>query len=289
MAARHIRQVRGRYTARRHALAWLGHTVFFALPWLRWRGASILALPGVAWLLALAIVVALIAAAGAVVGRLWCGYACPHTAYAALFLSIERRIEGNRSTRIRRAAAPLALPNLCRKIFKHGAWLMVALLSGFTLAAYRMPAPELLRLLLHGGAPAVAVVTLCAYAAMAYVHGGLQREFLCRYLCPLAPMQRAMLNRCTLVVGYDATRGEPRGLQNAKQRAKRGVAAPLGDCLDCTLCLQVCPTGDDIRAGWRGDCLGCGACIDACDAVMDKRGLRRGLIRYARLDQSGQS
>jgi polyferredoxin len=261
MAARHIRQVRGRYTARRHALAWLGHTVFFALPWLRWRGASILALPGVAWLLALAIVVALIAAAGAVVGRLWCGYACPHTAYAALFLSIERRIEGNRSTRIRRAAAPLALPNLCRKIFKHGAWLMVALLSGFTLAAYRMPAPELLRLLLHGGAPAVAVVTLCAYAAMAYVHGGLQREFLCRYLCPLAPMQRA----------------------------KRGVAAPLGDCLDCTLCLQVCPTGDDIRAGWRGDCLGCGACIDACDAVMDKRGLRRGLIRYARLDQSGQS
>lgn len=291
-----VREITGRYTARRHAVAGLGHAIFLALPWLHWHGKPMLSFdlaagaacvaghafvspwPALAWLLALVLGMALILVAGTVVGRLWCGYACPHTAYAALYLWIERRIEGRHSVRVRRAAAPLAWRNLVAKAFKHGVWLAVALLSGFALAAYFTPAPALLHALLAGRAGAGAIAPLTAYAATAYVNAGLQRPFLCNYLCPLAPLQQAVLRRGTVVVAYDGARGEPRGLRNARRDGAR-----LGDCLDCTLCVQVCPTGDDIRAGLRGGCLGCGACIDACDRVMDKRGLRRGLIRYVSL------
>jgi cytochrome c oxidase accessory protein FixG len=210
-----------------------------------------------------------------VAGRVWCGFACPQTVYTEVFLWIERRIEGARSARIRLDRQPWTLEKVLKKGAKHAAWGVVALWTGFSFVAYFTPLKSLV-----GEIGAFAVgpwegFWILFYAFATYGNAGWMREQVCKYMCPYARFQSSMFDHDTLVISYDAKRGEPRG--PGGKLALDGA----GDCIDCSMCVQVCPTGIDIRNGLQYECIGCAACVDSCNSVMDKIGKPRGLIRYA--------
>ncbi|MFZ6767181.1 cytochrome c oxidase accessory protein CcoG [Undibacterium sp. Di26W] len=213
----------------------------------------------------------------AIAGRLFCGYACPQTVYTEIFLWIEAKIEGERNARIKLDASPLSARKFSLKFLKHFLWITLALWTGFTFVGYFTPIREL--------AIGVGNFTLgpwetfwfLFYGFATYGNAGWMREQVCKYMCPYARFQSAMFDKDTLIVTYDTARGDPRGSRNKKVDYK---AAGLGDCVDCGICVQVCPTGIDIRDGLQYECIACGACIDGCDQVMDKMGYERGLIRY---------
>ena len=288
------RAVSGALARWRLALIVLTQCVFAGTPWLTWNGRqAVLFDPGGRELHVFGVVfglrdvvylpIVLIVCTFAlflftvVAGRLWCGFACPQMVYAEIFLWIERRIEGDRLARIRLDAAPWSPGKFATKALKHGAWLTMALWTGYTCVGYLAPIRDL-------GARAAAFdltggeafwILVLGFAA--YGNAGWLRERVCTSACPYARLQSLMFDRDTLVIAYDAGRGEPRGARsvNANLRA-RG----LGDCIDCRICMQVCPTGIDIRQGLQYECIGCAACVDGCDQVMDKMGYARGLIRY---------
>ncbi|GAO23509.1 cytochrome c oxidase accessory protein [Alicycliphilus sp. B1] len=210
----------------------------------------------------------------ATAGRLWCGFACPQTVYTEIFLWLERRIEGERSARLRLDASGWTFEKLWKRTAKHGAWIFVSLWTGFTFVGYFVPIRQLggELLALQGWQ----IFWTLFYGLATYGNAGFLREQVCKYMCPYARFQSAMFDKDTLIVTYDAQRGEPRGA-----RGKNGAPAGQGDCIDCTLCVQVCPVGIDIRDGLQYECIGCGLCIDACNSVMDKVGLPLGLIRLA--------
>lgn len=291
----YVRETAGYYSNWRWALVWLTQLVFYGLPWLRWSGRPLLlfdldasryylfgfvlgsedSIYLAAWLI---IGVLMLALTTAKVGRIWCGFACPHSIYTEIFMWIERRIEGGRSARMQLDNAPLSLRKFRKKVLKHGVWGALAFWTGLTFAAYFTPMNVLLEELQSLALGPWQWFGIFAYGLLAYVNAGWLRERVCRTICPYSRFQRALSDRDTLVVTYDAQRGEPRGLRNAKSMARN---LTRGDCVDCTLCVQVCPSGNDIRQGFAHDCLGCAACIDACNLVMDKIGAPRGLIRYA--------
>ncbi|MES2149429.1 MAG: cytochrome c oxidase accessory protein CcoG [Pseudomonadota bacterium] len=286
---RYVRAAQGRFQRWRWAAVWLTQLLYFGLPWIELDGAPLLQVDlgaqclrlyhlvlwpqELIYLCCLALSAAgLLFLGGTLVTRPWCGFACPHTVYTELFMWIERRIEGGSSLRRQRDAAPRSVATLARKLAKHGAWLLLAAAIGVTLVGYFTPVRELLRRAPSGWEG----FWMGAYATLAYVNAGTMRERYCRFVCPYARFQSVMQDAATRLIRYDAGRGEPRGLRNRKQHARQ-----LGDCLDCTLCVQVCPSGIDIRRGQQYDCIGCAACIDACDQVMARRGLARGLVGYA--------
>ena len=213
----------------------------------------------------------------AIAGRLFCGYACPQTVYTEIFMWIENKIEGDRNARMKLDAAPMSADKLRKKTLKHGAWLALALWTGFTFVGYFTP--------IHTLADEVFTFTLgpwetfwfLFYGFATYGNAGFMREQVCKYMCPYARFQSAMFDRDTLIVTYDTERGEPRGGRNKKVDYK---AQGLGSCVDCNICVQVCPTGIDIRDGLQYECIACGACIDGCDQVMEKMNYPKGLIRY---------
>jgi cytochrome c oxidase accessory protein FixG len=213
----------------------------------------------------------------AVAGRLFCGYACPQTVYTEIFMWVEKQIEGDRQARLRLDAGPLTVKKVLRKTAKHLVWLVIALWTGFTFVGYFTPIQTLMA--------EMATFTLgpwewfwfLFYGFVTYGNAGFMREQVCKYMCPYARFQSAMFDKDTLIVTYDAERGEPRGGRSKKDDYK---AEGLGACVDCSICVQVCPTGIDIRNGLQYECIACGACIDGCDEVMDKMGYERGLIRY---------
>jgi cytochrome c oxidase accessory protein FixG len=211
-----------------------------------------------------------------VAGRVWCGYACPQTVYTEIFLWIERRIEGNRSARIRLDRQPWTAEKVAKRGAKHLAWGLVALWTGFTFVGYFTPVRELGQAALGFRLGPWETFWVLFYGFATYGNAGWMREQVCKYMCPYARFQSAMFDRDTLIVSYDAARGEPRGVVKAE-----GKAEAKGDCIDCSMCVQVCPTGIDIRKGLQYECIGCAACIDACDSVMDKVARPHGLIRYA--------
>jgi cytochrome c oxidase accessory protein FixG len=213
----------------------------------------------------------------AVAGRLWCGYACPQTVYTEIFLWIEKKVEGDRSARMRRDAGPWSVEKVIRKGGKHFLWLLVALWTGFTFVGYFTPIKELGVEFLQMGMSSWEVFWTFFYGLATYGNAGFMREQVCKHMCPYARFQSAMFDKDTLIVTYDAQRGEPRGSRSRKADAG---ALNLGACVDCTLCVQVCPTGIDIRKGLQYECIGCGACADVCDTVMDKMGYARGLVKY---------
>jgi cytochrome c oxidase accessory protein FixG len=213
----------------------------------------------------------------AVAGRLWCGYACPQTVYTEIFLWIEKKVEGDRSARMRRDALPLSLNKLSRKTTKHLLWLLVALWTGFTFVGYFTPIKELGLEFLQMNMSSWEVFWTFFYGFATYGNAGFMREQVCKHMCPYARFQSAMFDKDTLIVTYDDARGEPRG---ARSRKADPTALNLGSCVDCSLCVQVCPTGIDIRKGLQYECIGCGACVDVCDTVMDKMGYARGLVKY---------
>ncbi len=288
----YIREVKGWWASWRWAFVFLTQIIFYGAPWLQWndRQAVLLHLverkfylfglvlwPQDIFYLALLLIISAYALFlfTAVAGRLFCGYACPQTVYTEIFMWIENRIEGDRSARMKLDKGPMTARKFRLKLTKHVVWLAISLWTGFTLVAYFTPTKELLAALpfdLSGWE----LFWTFFYGGFCYMQAGFLREQVCKYMCPYARFQGVMFDPDTLVITYDPERGEPRGAR------KKGAesTAPLGDCVECGLCVAVCPTGIDIRNGQQYECIGCGACIDVCDPVMDKVGKPHGLIRY---------
>lgn len=275
-------------------MVWLTQLVFYGLPWLTWGdrpmvlfdlGARRFYLFGLVlypqdfiYLTALLVISALsLFLFTAVAGRLWCGFTCPQTVYTELFLWIEKKVEGDRSARLRLDQGRWTFEKLGKKTLKQLLWLAVAAWTGFTFVGYFVPIRGLaVELAALQGSWQIFWVLFYGFAT--YGNAGYMREQVCKYMCPYARFQSAMFDKDTLIVSYDGMRGEPRG-PRSKKVDHRGQG--LGDCIDCKLCVQVCPTGIDIRNGLQYECIGCGLCVDACNNVMDKVGYSRGLIRFA--------
>jgi cytochrome c oxidase accessory protein FixG len=215
-----------------------------------------------------------------VVGRAWCGYACPQTVWTDLFLVVERFIEGDRNARIKLDAAPWTVRKLVLRLSKHLIWIVIAIATGGAWIFYFADAPTLLKNFVALQAPFIAYATVAVLTATTYVFGGLMREQVCIYMCPWPRIQAAMLDEDSLVVTYNDWRGEPRSAGTKKAAA---VGLSVGDCVDCNACVAVCPTGIDIRNGQQMECITCALCIDACDGVMEKIGKEKGLISYSTL------
>jgi len=213
----------------------------------------------------------------AIAGRLFCGYACPQTVYTEIFMWVEAKIEGDRGARMKLDQAPMSLNKFRRKFTKHFIWLAIALWTGFTFVGYFTPIQTLATEVFSFRLGPWETFWFLFYAFATYGNAGFMREQVCKYMCPYARFQSAMFDKDTLIVTYDTERGEPRGSRNKKVDYK---AEGMGSCVDCNICVQVCPTGIDIRNGLQYECIACGACIDGCDQVMDKMGYERGLIRY---------
>ena len=289
------RAVHGIFARWRVACVILTQVVFYGLPWLSWNGRQavlfdlgarkfhILGL--VFWPQDLIILTGLLVISAlslflftAVAGRLWCGYACPQTVYTEMFMWIERKIEGDRTRRMQLDQSRWGTRKLALKASKHAVWLAIALWTGFTFVGYFTPIQTLVQEVVTGSLNAWQTFWILFYAGATYGNAGYLREQVCKYMCPYARFQSVMFDSDTLIVTYDPLRGEPRGPRSRKLDHR---AAGLGDCVDCTICVQVCPVGIDIRKGLQYECIGCAACIDGCDQVMDKMGYPRGLIRYS--------
>ncbi len=288
------RAVSGWFASWRWALVFFTQLIYYGLPWLQVNGRQALLFDlearkfyvfgWVFWpqdVVFLAVLLVLSALAlflfTAVAGRLFCGYACPQTVYTEIFMWVEARVEGDRVARMKLDRAPWSARKVALKSGKHLAWAAIALWTGFTFVGYFTPIAELGNSVLTFSLGPWETFWVLFYGFATYGNAGWLREQVCTYMCPYARFQSVMFDRDTLVITYDQQRGDPRG-----KRGKSVVprAAGLGDCIDCKICVQVCPTGIDIRDGLQYQCIGCAACIDACDQVMDKMSYPRGLIRY---------
>jgi cytochrome c oxidase accessory protein FixG len=290
----HPRQVHGLFAALRVAavLALLG--IFYGVPWLQWgeRQAVLFDLPArkfylfglVLWPQDFLFLTGLLVLAAlslffftTLAGRLWCGYACPQTVWTETFLWMERLVEGDRMAQLRLERAPMSLHKARLIATKQTLWVSFSLFTGFSFVGYFTPIRELGHEVATLSLGSWETFWLLFYGFATYGNAGFMREQVCKYMCPYARFQSAMFDANTLIVSYDKARGEPRGSRRAGSDAR---AQGLGDCINCSMCVQVCPTGIDIRNGLQYECIGCSACIDACDQVMDKVGAPRGLVRY---------
>ena len=291
------REAKGRYATWRWVCVWLTQLAFYGLPWLNWNGRQALLFDlttrkfyifGVVlwpqdfiYLAALLIIAAyLLFLVTAIAGRVWCGFSCPQTVYTEIFLWVERKIEGTRSARMALDRQGPSVRKTGKKVAKHLAWGAIALWTGFTFVGYFTPIQDLVQEVRTFNFGPWEWFWILFYSLATYGNAGWLREQVCKYMCPYARFQSAMFDQDTLIITYDDKRGEPRGALN-KKAAKDGTQARLGDCIDCTMCVQVCPTGIDIRNGLQYECIGCAACVDACNSVMDKVERPRGLIRYS--------
>jgi len=288
------REVKGRYQSLRTLAVFTLLGLYYLLPWIHWdqRQAILFDLPArkfyifglIFWpqdffYLALLLILAALSLFffTALAGRLWCGYACPQTVWTEVFLWMEKWTEGDRSKRMKLDAGPWNREKILRKTAKQLLWVGFAAFTGFTFVGYFTPIEVLGRELVHLNLGSWELFWIVFYGIATYGNAGFLREQVCMYMCPYARFQSAMFDRNTLIISYDPERGEPRGGR------KRGVdpkTVNLGDCIDCNLCVQVCPTGIDIRNGLQYECIACAACIDVCNGVMDKMAYPRGLIRY---------
>ena len=291
----YARAVHGWFASWRVALVLLTQLVFYGMPWLVWNGRQAVLFDlgarkfyifgWVFWpqdfifLTALLVISALsLFLFTAVAGRLWCGYACPQTVYTEIFMWIERMVEGDRLQRMRLDKTSAGPRKIALKSLKHAIWIALALWTGLTFVGYFTPIKTLIDEVANLNLGPWEAFWILFYGFATYGNAGWMREQVCKYMCPYARFQGVMFDPDTLVITYDAYRGEPRG---SRSRSADPKAAGLGDCVDCGICVQVCPTGIDIRQGLQYECIGCAACIDGCDQVMDKMGYARGLIRYS--------
>jgi cytochrome c oxidase accessory protein FixG len=279
----------------RVALVVITQLVFYGLPWLMWndRQAVLFDLAHrkfyifgiVFWPQDFILLTGMLVIAAlslflftAIAGRLWCGFACPQTVYTQIFLWIEQWVEGDRPSRMKLDQQPLGARKLRLKATKHGLWIALSLWTGVTFVGYFTPIRELLGELAAFSLGPWEWFWVLFYGFATYGNAGWMREQVCKYMCPYARFQSVMFDSDTLVVTYDLNRGEPRG---PRGRSVDHKARGLGDCVDCGICVQVCPTGIDIRNGLQYECIGCGACVDGCNQVMEKVGYPRGLIRFS--------
>ena len=292
----YARSVSGWFSHWRWAMVWATQLVYYGLPWLsindrqamlfdlaarRFYIFNLVLYPqDLIYLTGLLVISALsLFLFTAVAGRLWCGYTCPQTVYTEIFMWVERKIEGDRVARIRLDKAPWNAAKLTRKSAKHAAWIAIGLWTGFTFVGYFTPIRELATEVARFSLGPWELFWVLFYGFATYGNAGWMREQVCKYMCPYARFQSAMFDRDTLIVTYDTARGEGRGSRPRSDTPVEYHAKGLGDCIDCTLCVQVCPTGIDIRKGLQYECISCSACIDVCDSVMDKMDYPRGLIR----------
>jgi cytochrome c oxidase accessory protein FixG len=283
----HPRAVHGWFAVWRWLLVWGTQLAFYGAAWLQWNGRQAVLFDiahrkfyifglvfwpqDIIYLTVLLIISALsLFLFTALAGRLWCGYACPQTVYTEIFLWIERTIEGDRNARIKLDKEGLSSRKIFLRGAKHLAWAALALWTGFTFVGYFTPIRELWGEAMSLTTGPWETFWVLFYGFATYGNAGWMREQVCTYMCPYARFQSAMFDKDTLIITYDTVRGEPRGKGEGK-----------GDCVDCSICVQVCPTGIDIREGLQYQCIGCAACIDGCNQVMDKVGKPQGLIRYS--------
>lgn len=290
----HAKAVGGKFNNLRWAVVWLTQIVFYGACWLGWESQGVtrqavlfdiahekfylfglVLWPQDALLLAFVLIIAATALflVTALAGRLFCGFACPQTVYTSIFVWVEAKLEGDHLARLKLDQSPMSWRKAAIKLGKHGVWFLIAAWTGITFVGYFTPIRELLASIADFGTGPWETFWLVFYAAFTYIQAGLARESVCQHMCPYSRFQGVMFDPETANVAYDGQRGEPRNL--------RRHAAGAGDCIDCGVCVQVCPTGIDIRDGLQYQCINCGLCIDACDQVMDKIGTPRGLIRFA--------
>lgn len=294
----HAKRMAGRFRAIKYftALVWL---MFFLGPYLRWEGrqAVLLDIPGRQfhffsttilpqdiWMLSLTLLFLAMTlfAVTAYAGRIFCGYFCFQTVWTDAYTWIEQKLEGNPTRRHKLDQEPWSTKKMSVKVVKHALWLLIALLTGASFAAWFTDAHQLWHDYFALQAHVAAWIVLALFTGGTYLFAGFMREQVCFWLCPYARIQGVMTDRQTIMPTYDFTRGEPRG--KLLKIASTDGGKTRGDCIECFQCVAVCPTGVDIRAGQQEGCITCGLCIDACNKVMDKIARPRGLIRYASLD-----
>ena len=295
----YARATDGRYTRRRRTLVALSLLAFCGLPWLTWDGRQALrfdldapslnlfalvlgprawAAPAV-FLIGLAVALILIAAR---FGRLWCGYGCPQMASSMVFLGVERYLEGDRYKRMGRDSGPWRCSTIARKCVKHAVWVAIGAGLGLHFVGWFTPIRALWLQAWTCSASSAQTFWIAFFGGALYIKTAWLRERVCAALCPYATMQGAFTGPTTQVIAYDEARGEPRGARSRRADRADRAAQALGDCVGCTLCVQVCPAGIDIRKGLQNECTGCAACIDVCDSVMQRMGYPSGLIGYVR-------
>ena len=289
------RAVHGWFARWRVALVLLTQAIYYGLPWIGWNGRQAVLFDlgarkfyifgWVFWpqdfifLAALLVISALsLFLFTAIAGRLFCGYACPQTVYTEIFMWIEHWVEGDRPQRMRLDKSRLGVRKVALKAAKHAIWIALALWTGFTFVGYFTPIHVLASEVMHANLGGWEIFWILFYGFATYGNAGWMREQVCKYMCPYARFQSVMFDQDTLIITYDTQRGDPR---SSRSRSADHRRAGLGDCVDCGICVQVCPTGIDIRHGLQYECIGCAACIDGCDQVMAKLGYPKGLIRYS--------
>jgi cytochrome c oxidase accessory protein FixG len=301
----HTRSVKGRFRTFKSAVLLLAYSVFFLLPWLPWQRHSaadqailfdlesrrffvfdLIVYPqDIFWLaMLLFIAAALLFFATGLIGRAWCGYFCFQTLWSDLFIMIEHCLQGERPARMRLSQQSWNLEKLAKVGGSHVLMMMVSFWTGITFASYFGYAPAFVQDFFTGQAAPAGYITVLVLTITTYVAGGLLREQICTLACPYARFQAVMYEQDTLAVSYDRKRGEAEKGRHQPIKALNTHAmrrdSGYGDCIDCGFCVQVCPTGIDIRNGLQYQCISCGLCIDACDNIMDSVGYPRGLIRY---------
>jgi cytochrome c oxidase accessory protein FixG len=290
----HPKAVTGIFATWRWIFVWLTQVAFYGLCWVPWNGRQAVLFdiverkfylfglvfwPQDVFYLAVLLIISayLLFLVTAVAGRVWCGYACPQTVYTEIFVWIEQKIEGDRNARVRLDAAPMDRSKLSKRVLKYGIWVLLSLWTSFTFVGYFTPIRTLWQEALTLSFGPWEWLWIGLYGAFTYAFAGHLREQVCKYMCPYARFQGVMFDPDTLIITYDPERGEPRG---ARKKGADYKALGLGHCVDCDLCVAVCPVGIDIRKGMQYECIGCAACVDVCDEVMDKLSYPRGLIRY---------
>lgn len=292
-----VREVHGFFQKIRSYSLWGLMALFFATSWLTWgdRQAVLFDLParqfhifGITFWpqdFFLLSGLLIIAAYGLftvtnLAGRVWCGYTCPQSSWSFVFMWIEEKTEGTRNKRIKMDKAPMSLEKFFRRGTKHLLWLLLALATGLTFIGYFSPIRDLVPNLLSFDLNSWEIFWVGFFTLATYLNAGWLREQVCIHMCPYARFQSVMFDQDTLIVSYDEKRGEGEKGRGARKKGIDPQAEGLGDCIDCSLCVQVCPTGIDIRDGLQYQCIGCALCIDACDSIMDKMGYEPGLVRY---------
>ena len=289
------REVKGRFQTLRTICVYALLGLYYILPWIQWgdRQAVLFDLPErkfhifflTFWPQDFFFLTLLLIMAGlalffftAIAGRVWCGFACPQTVWTEAFIWMERWVEGSRAQQIKLAASPWSFNKIRKRVTKQALWLSFSLFTGLTFVGFFQPIGQLFADFFALELGGWALFWVLFYGFATYGNAGFMREQVCKYMCPYARFQSAMFDADTLIVAYDAARGEPR--HRGKKR-KDSTQENLGDCIDCGICVQVCPTGIDIRDGLQYECIACAACIDGCDDVMAKVGLPPGLIKYS--------
>lgn len=290
----YVREQKGFYQKIRRYINWLLMFLFIALPFIQFNDQQALLLDVVKqefrifnltfWpqdfiLLAGIFMVAAFALFFVTtwLGRVWCGYVCPQTVWTLAYVWVEHRIEGTRNKRIALDKAPWSFSKLSKKALKHLIWQLMSLFTATTFISYFVPVSELYSTMITFDWSGAVTFWVFFFAIATYANAGWMREHVCIHLCPYSRFQSAMFDKNTLLVAYDSKRGESRAPRKRKDDAK---ALGLGDCVDCNLCVDVCPAGIDIRNGIQYECINCGLCIDACDETMDKFNYAKGLISY---------